>query len=72
MSRRRLMRAASVRIDVAASIASLEGEAHLYTLTWAFADLACPGAGAVVPRESQPVTGRSGTELARPSPGAGT
>ena len=39
----------------------LEGEAHLYTLTWAFADLACPGAGAVVP--ASPPRGRQGTAL---------
>jgi hypothetical protein len=46
-------------------IASLEVEAHLRALTLAFVGLHRPGSVAVIPREFQWVTGRSGTELAR-------
>jgi hypothetical protein len=49
-------------------VASLEVEAHLSSITRAFADLRRPGSVTVILRESQPVTDRSGTDLALPGP----
>jgi hypothetical protein len=44
---------------------SLEAEAHLCAITCTFVDLRWRGSVAVIPREFQPVTDRSGAELAR-------
>jgi hypothetical protein len=44
---------------------SLEGEASLCATTWTFVDLWWRGSVAVILREFQPVTDRSGAELAR-------